>query len=246
NLQDQVGRFEQEAQAASALNHPNIVTIHEIGQSDSLHFIATEFVDGETLRQHITQTRMTVGTVLDVAVQIASALQAAHEAGIVHRDIKPENIMLRRDGFVKVLDFGLAKLLAGKGDRDTGRGAEKNQTITMSPRRPVSPSNTSPGVITGTVAYMSPEQARGQEVDALTDIWSLGILFYELVAGRAPFEGENPSQLISSILENTPRPLSLDPEVPAELRRIISKTLSKEKSDRYQSDRDLAFDLKTI
>jgi eukaryotic-like serine/threonine-protein kinase len=252
---DRVRRLEQEAQAASALNHPNIVTIHEIGQTDSLHFIATEFVDGETLREHITKRHMTVGEVLDVGAQVASALQAAHEAGIVHRDIKPENIMLRRDGFVKVLDFGLAKLSERRGEEQTGRdGEERHALIAASPLRsvspslplPVSPSVTSPGVIMGTVAYMSPEQARGQAVDALTDIWSLGIVLYEMVAGRAPFEGETPSQLISSILESPPRPLSLDPEVPAELSRIIAKTLSKVKSERYQSASDLGFDLKNL
>ncbi len=255
NDAERVRRFEQEAQAASALNHPNIVTIHEIGNTDSLHFIATEFVDGETLREHITNTHMTVGEILDVGAQAASALQAAHEAGIIHRDIKPENIMLRRDGFVKVLDFGLAKLSERREEEETWRdGVDGDPALAPSPRRPVSPSSrlavsssvTSPGVIMGTVAYMSPEQARGQEVDARTDIWSLGIVLYEMVAGRAPFEGEMPSQLISSILENTPRPLSLDPEVPEELTRIITKTLSKVKSERYQSASDLALDLKNL
>jgi eukaryotic-like serine/threonine-protein kinase len=246
NYANQLGRFEQEAQAASALNHPNIITIYEIGEVDGRHFIVTEFVDGQTLREHLTNNRMTVGEVLDVAAQIASALQAAHEAGIVHRDIKPENIMLRRDRVVKVLDFGLAKLLAGKGDKVTRRGDEDKPTIDMSRRPPVSPSVTSPGVVMGTVAYMSPEQARAEEVDARTDIWSLGVVLYEMVAGRTPFAGETPSHVIASILESEPRSLSLDSEVPAELSRIVTKALTREKSERYQTASDIALELKNL
>jgi serine/threonine-protein kinase len=231
---ERVRRFGQEARAASALNHPNIVTIHEIGQTDSLHFIATEFVDGETLREHITNTRMTVGEVVDVAAQIASALQAAHEAGIVHRDIKPENIMLRRDGFVKVLDFGLAKLAP-------------DQAVVGDPRAPTkSMIKTNPGVVMGTVGYMSPEQARGAEVDSRTDVWSLGVVLYEMVAGHAPFEGETPSHVIVSILEGTPPPLAHNGEVLIELGRIISKALHKERVQRYQTAGDLARDLKKL
>ena len=214
---DRVRRFEQEARAASALNHPNIVTIHEIGQTDSLHFIATEFVDGETLREHMANTRMTIGEVLDIAAQVASALQAAHEAGIVHRDVKPENVMLRRDGIVKVLDFGLAKLAP-------------HQAVAVDPQAPTkSMVKTNPGVVMGTVGYMSPEQARGAEVDARTDIWSLGVVLYEMVTGRAPFEGETPSHVIVSILESEPPPLARDAEVPAELERIVAKALRKER-----------------
>jgi eukaryotic-like serine/threonine-protein kinase len=231
---ERVRRFGQEARAASALNHPNIVTIHEIGQTESLHFIATEFVDGETLREHMTNTRMTVGEVIDVATQIASALRAAHEAGIVHRDIKPENIMLRRDGFVKVLDFGLAKLAP-------------DQAVVGDPRAPTkSMVKTNPGVVMGTVGYMSPEQARGAEVDSRTDVWSLGVVLYEMVAGHAPFEGETPSHVIVSILESEPRPLSLGVEVPAELDRIIAKALSKEREKRYHTAGEMALDLKSL
>ena len=230
---DRVRRFGQEARAASALNHPNIVTIHEIGQTDSLHFIATEFVDGETLREHMSSTPMTMGEVLEVGAQIASALQAAHEAGIVHRDIKPENIMVRRDGFVKVLDFGLAKLA-------TRQAVLASQT----PNGPTVKTN--PGMVMGTVAYMSPEQARGAEVDSCTDIWSLGVVLYELVAGRPPFTGETPSHVIVSILEHQPPALSRSVEVPQELDRIISKALCKERAERYQSAGEMALDLKNL
>ena len=228
---NRVGRFEQEARAASALNHPNIVTILEIGQADSLHFIATEFVDGQTLRNQMASTRMTVGEVLDVAIQVGSALQAAHEAGIVHRDIKPENIMLRRDGVAKVLDFGLAKHTAEK----------------MGHLSALSSVTTNPGVVMGTVAYMSPEQARGQEVDARSDIWSLGVVLYEMLAGVAPFSGETPNHVIVSILESEPpAPSSLDPQVPAELERIALKALHKNSRDRYQTAREMVIDLKNL
>jgi serine/threonine protein kinase/Tfp pilus assembly protein PilF len=225
---DRVSRFEQEARAASALNHPNIVTIHEIGQADSLHFIATEFVSGKTVREHLKTKSMTVGEVLDVAVQIAAALEAAHEAGIVHRDIKPENIMVRRDSVVKVLDFGLAKLMP-----------QEVETVETTVQ-------THPGVVMGTAAYMSPEQARGNDVDARTDIWSLGVVLYEMVTGRAPFTGETQSHVIVSILESQPTPLSVDPEVPQELDRIVSKALCKERRGRYQSTVDILRDLKNL
>lgn len=230
---DRVRRFEQEARAASALNHPNIVTIHEIGHSDSLHFIATEFVDGETLREHMTKMRLTLGEVLDVALQVASALQAAHEAGIVHRDTKPENIMLRRDGFVKVLDFGLAKLTS----QPVGVDAQGLVQSTV---------QTNPGVVMGTVAYMSPEQARAEEVDARTDIWSLGVVIYEMVTGRAPFQGATPSHVIVSILESEPAPLTREADVPAELKRIIAKALSKNVAARYETAGEMVRDLKSL
>jgi eukaryotic-like serine/threonine-protein kinase len=175
--EERLRRFRQEARAASALNHPNIVTIHEIGQEDSLHFMATEYVEGETLRQHLAGGRMTLGQTLDVAIQVASALAAAHQAGIIHRDIKPENVMLRTDGYVKVLDFGLAKL---------------TETKTLDTAAPtLAKVETAPGVVMGTFSYMSPEQARGLAVDARTDIWSLGVMIYEMAAGRQPFEGGN-------------------------------------------------------
>ncbi|HKG78742.1 MAG TPA: protein kinase, partial [Pyrinomonadaceae bacterium] len=223
--------FRHEARAASALNHPNIVTIHEIGETDSLHFIATEFVDGETLREHMTNTRMAVSDVLDVACHVASALQAAHEKGIVHRDIKPENLMLRRDRVVKVLDFGLAKLTAQELVAVDGQGLAQSMV------------QTNPGVVMGTVGYMSPEQARGHEVDARTDIWSLGVVLYEMVAGCAPFVGETPSHVIVSVLESQPLPLS---GVPAELEQIVRKALRKDREERYQTASELGHDLKKL
>src|SRR5437773_9783725 len=174
--EERLRRFRQEARAASALNHPNILTIYEIGSEDSTHFMATEYVEGETLRQHITRARTTLGQALDVAVQVASALAAAHQAGIVHRDIKPENVMLRSDGYVKVLDFGLAKL------------AEPKTLDTAAPTLPKV--ETEPGLVMGTVSYMSPEQARGQSVDARTDIFSLAVVLYEVMSGSAPVAGE--------------------------------------------------------
>ncbi len=230
---ERVRRFEQEARAASALNHPNIVTIHEIGQSNSLHFITAEFIDGETLRQHLAGARRKLDEVLDIATQVASALAAAHAAGIVHRDIKPENIMLRRDRIVKVLDFGLAKL-ASQGTPVDSQAATKSMV------------RTNPGMVMGTVQYMSPEQARGKEVDARTDIWSLGVMLYEMVTGRVPFEGETPSHVIVSLMESEPPPLARYAQVPTELKRIVSKALRKNKEQRYQTASDLALDLKSL
>lgn len=230
---ERVRRFEQEARAASALNHPNIVTIHEIGEVDSVQFIATEFVDGETLREHTRSRRISNEEVLNIGIQIGSALQAAHEAGIVHRDIKPENIMLRRDGIVKVLDFGLAKLAP--------------QDLGVHPHPSTKPVfHTNPGVVMGTVSYMSPEQARAADVDARTDIWSLGVVLYEMVSGRTPFVGETSSHIIVSIIEHEPEPLSIKSEIPDELQRIVSKCLVKNRKQRYQSIGDLLADLKRL
>jgi len=231
--EERLRRFRQEARAASALNHPNILTIHEIGQEGSLHFMATEYVEGETLREHISRARMALGQALDVAVQVASALSAAHEAGIIHRDIKPENIMLRTDGYVKVLDFGLAKL------------AEPKAADTAAPTLPKI--ETEPGVVMGTVSYMSPEQARGLAVDTRTDIWSLGVMLYEMAAGRQPFEGETASDVMALILQKEPLPLAHStPEVPGELQRIVRKALHKDKDERYQTIKDLLIDLRNL
>ena len=233
---DRVRRFEQEARAASALNHPNIVTIHEIGQTDSLHFIATEFVDGETLRQHIATARMKLDEVLDVATQIASALAAAHAAGIVHRDIKPENIMIRPDGYVKVLDFGLAKLVE-----------QENRSFLGLEEATVRQNQTAKGVILGTVNYMSPEQAKGERVDERTDIFSLGVVIYEMIAGRTPFAGDSMSETFANLINAEPQPLSrFASNVPDELQRIVSKTLRKNKDERYQTMKGLLADLKDL
>ncbi|HEY8186956.1 MAG TPA: protein kinase, partial [Pyrinomonadaceae bacterium] len=235
--EERVRRFQQEARAASALNHPNIITIHEIGQVEERHFIAIEFIDGETLRAPLNRSRLSLRATLDVAIQVASALVAAHKAGIVHRDIKPENIMLRRDdGIVKVLDFGLVKL--------TEKHAEQSAD-SATPTRVLA--KTDAGVVMGTVSYMSPEQARGLNVDARTDIWSLGVLLYEMVTGRLPFAGETSSDVIASILTTEPPPLTrLAPQAPAELERIMSKTLAKDREERYQTAKDLVIDLKKL
>ena len=231
--EERLRRFRQEAHAASALNHPNILTIHEIGQEGSLHFIATEYVEGKTLREQISGRSLALGQTLDIAVQVAGALAAAHNAGIIHRDIKPENIMLRTDGYVKVLDFGLAKL------------AEPKALDTAAPTLPKV--ETEPGVVMGTFSYMSPEQARGVAVDARTDIWSLGVMIYEMAAGRQPFEGVTASAVMSLILQKEPLPLAHSwPEVPGELERIVRKTLRKDKEERYQTIKDLLIDLRTL
>ncbi len=235
--EDRLRRFTQEARSASALNHPNIITIYDIGQAGASHFIATEFIEGHTLRQHMKRSAMTVGELLDVAVQTASALNAAHQAGIVHRDIKPENIMIRPDGYVKVLDFGLAKLVE---PTSTSTSAD-----TQAPT--IARTATEPGLLLGTLGYMSPEQARGKEVDARTDVFSFGVLLYEAVTGRSPFEGETTSDIIASILRSEPQPISFFlPEAPTELQRIISKALRKDKEERYQTMKDMLVDLKSL
>jgi tetratricopeptide (TPR) repeat protein len=229
-------RFEREAHAVSALNHPNIITIHEIGESDGVHFIATEFIDGTTLGDRLADHSLTLSEMLAVAAQIARAIQAAHEAGIVHRDIKPGNVMLRRDGYVKVLDFGIAKLT----EHTSGAIGSEADTIAKM-------LNTEPGKIMGTTHYMAPEQVRNQTIDARTDIWSLGVLLYEMIAGRKPFLGETFGDLIAAILTNEPPAVSeLAPECPAELERIVVKALQKDRKQRYQHAKDLSSDLKGL
>ncbi len=235
---ERLRRFTLEARAASLLNHPNIIIIHEIGQSEGAHFIATEFIDGHTLRDRLARARMTVADALEVAIQAASALAAAHSAGIIHRDIKPENIMLRPDGYVKVLDFGLAKLTEARN--------EEGATI---PQSALSTQHflTEPGTLLGTVNYMSPEQARGLDVDARTDIFSLGAVMYEMAAGRMPFTGKTSVDVIVSILSYEPPPLSeCAAEVPREFQRIVSRAISKNREERYHSIKDLLLDLRNL
>src|SRR5438067_1947879 len=208
---ERLKRFQQEARTVVALNHPNIVTVYEIGEDHSTHYIASELIEGETLRQRLARGRIELSEVVDVATQVASALAAAHEAGIVHRDIKPENIMLRPDGYVKVLDFGSAKL------------AEQEAPATMPKDEALLLVETNLGSILGTVPYMSPEQACADSVDKRTDIWSLGAVLYEMVSGHQPFAGETPREVMSSILEKEPPPLTTyNKQTPAELRQIIS------------------------
>ncbi|MGA9352993.1 MAG: serine/threonine-protein kinase, partial [Terriglobales bacterium] len=226
-------RFEQEARAASALNHPNILTVYEFGQTDGVHYIASEFVEGLTLRNKMAVAKLDLSAAIDIAIQIASALAAAHESGIVHRDVKPENVIVRTDGIVKVLDFGIAKL-SGTFVDDTLQHSAATVTSSIS----------EPGMVVGTAKYMSPEQARGLDVDARSDIFSLGSVLYELVTGTQAFPGATSSDVIAEILKSEPAPpLEFAPDLPYEVERIISKALRKERGNRYQSVRDLLIDL---
>src|SRR6266436_3729870 len=233
---ERLKRFQQEAHAVVGLNHPNILTIYEIGEDHSTHYIASELIEGETLRQRLMRGRMEVGEALDVAIQVASALAAAHEAGVVHRDIKPENIMLRPDGYVKVLDFGIAKLAESAFAKAAADGAG---SMTLA--------ETNLGSILGTVRYMSPEQACGAPIDKRTDVWSLGVVLYEMVTGHAPFTGDTPGEVMSSILEREPPPLTSYVAHPsADLQQIISKTLRKDREERYHSAHELLEALKDL
>jgi len=232
-------RFEREARAASALNHPNIITIFEIGEVNDIHFIATEFIDGQTLRQRMRSAPVKLSDALDAAMQVASALATAHQAGIVHRDIKPENVMVRPDGIVKVLDFGLAKLIVQPSAESTV--AADGETLIGEQIK------TDPGKMMGTARYMSPEQIRGQEVDGRSDIFSLGVVLYELAAGYAPFGGATPGEVMAAILTRDPPPLTrYSREAPAELERMVSKAMAKERAARYQVVEDFLNDLKNL
>ncbi len=231
----QLSRFKTEARSASALNHPNILTVYEIGAEGNRQFIAMEFIEGMTLRASLTRGRMNVHSTLEIAVQVASALAAAHETGVVHRDIKPENIMLRPDGYAKVLDFGIAKLTE---QRPASDHYELGTTAVLQTR---------PGLVLGTAHYMSPEQTRGQKVDARSDIWSLGVVLYEMIGGIPPFRGETPSDCIASILRTEPPPLSgLLSDVPLKLESILQKALRKNRDQRYQTIKEMLADLRNL
>ena len=229
---ERVRRFQQEAKAASALNHPNILTVFEIGSVEDSHYIATEYINGRTLREIMQDGPIKLRDAFHIILQVTAALGAAHDAGIIHRDIKPENVMLREDGLVKVLDFGLAKLT-------TASPSTVNTTLPLI--------ITQPGMLVGTVAYMSPEQARGHELDPRSDVFSLGIMMFELFTGRRPFDGESHLDLISSILKDEPPPLRrIAPELPRELEHIVEKTLRKDRKQRYQHIRDVQIDIEDL
>lgn len=227
-------RFRQEAKVASSLNQPNILTVFEFGEVDGLTFLATEFIDGETLRHHLHGKRLKLPEILEISIQVLAALDAAHEARIVHRDIKPENVMIRRrDRVVKVLDFGLAKVTEKK--FSTLKGEDDSEAATEF--------KTAPGTIMGTVNYMSPEQAQAKPVDERTDIWSSGVMIYEMINGAMPFSGATTSHTIVQILEKEPAPLG---NVPAELQRIVTKAISKDPDERYQTAKDMLIDLRSL
>ena len=230
-------RFALEARAASSLNHPNILTIYEVGEVEHIHFIATELVEGSTLRQRLKKERLNLSEALDISVQVAAALTAAHAVGIVHRDIKPENIMVRPDGFVKVLDFGLAKL--AEKPADTSSSASQVPTVLRF--------DTEPGAVMGTTRYMSPEQVRGMRLDSRTDIWSLGVTLYEMITGRQPFDAPSVGDVIVAILEREPVPLDRNVRgAPPDLQLILNKALTKDLGQRYQRTQDLMNDLRRI
>jgi TolB-like protein len=232
---EQARRFRQEARAASALNHPNILTVHDITEADGISVIASEYIEGETLRERLSRGPVPPTEALDISAQIASALRSAHEAGIVHRDVKPENVMLRPDGYVKVLDFGIAKLAPPRAD------------VAKDNKQNGSEIKTHPGLIMGTHRYMSPEQARGQEVDARADVWSLGCVLYEMLAGDPPFTGETTSDVMAAVLKTAPKPLAqITTGTPVELQRIVRKCLEKDREERYPAAKDLCDDLRRL
>ena len=274
---ERLRRFEQEAQAASALNHPNIITIFEVGEAGGRHFIATEYIEGYTLRRKMHAAPLEIHEILDIAQQVVSALTAAHAAGIIHRDIKPENIMIRPDGYVKILDFGLAKLT----ERPPAPNSPGPHQLSPGPHGPQGPQDESeipttadltlddeeepgnedpfatnlprgtnetvPGVVMGTAQYMSPEQARGLRVDARADIFSFGIVLYEMIARRAPFTGAKSRDIINSILSSEPPPLSnYQPDVPEVLEWIVAKALVKDREERYQTAKEMLNDLRRL
>ncbi len=233
-------RFQREAEAVAALNHPHIVTIHSVEESEGIRFLTMELVEGESLERALSPDGLPLPRVFDIGEALADALAAAHEKGVVHRDLKPANVMLTRDGGVKVLDFGLAKLAA----EATGTVSENKDPAKAPTRRGTL---TGEGVVVGTVPYMSPEQVQGQPVDHRTDIFSLGVVLYELASGRRPFAGRTSAELVSSILRDAPRPLTeLRDELPRHLGRIVAHCLQKEPRERFQSVLDVRNELGSL
>src|SRR5215831_11431550 len=229
---ERMRRFEQEARSASALNHPNIISIYDVGRENTTAYIAMEFVDGRTLRALTESAPLNIKKALQIAAQIADGLAKAHAAGIVHRDLKPENIMVTKDGFVKILDFGLAKLMPG---------------LDRSSQATIVTADSQPGTVLGTAPYMSPEQARGDSVDYRSDIFSLGSILYEMLTCRQPFKGASAAQTLTAIIEDDPSPLAeANPKTPTPLRWVVERCLAKDPEERYNSTLDLARDLKSI
>jgi serine/threonine protein kinase/sugar lactone lactonase YvrE len=233
---EKLRRFRQEAKAVSALNHPNILTVYDFGQYENFHFIVTELIEGKTLRERISEGDLSLNEILDVSVQTGNALAAAHRANVVHRDIKPENIMLLPDGYVKVLDFGLAKLV-GLNDELTGDAEAATASLIQ----------TKDGMIIGTVNYMSPEQLRAQELDARTDIWSLGVVLFEMLASKKPFRGDTTSDVIAAVLERPlPRLAQIAPDISPEIEKIVKKALQKDKEKRFETVQEFVSALKEV
>src|SRR5437868_5404529 len=238
--EDRMRRFEQEAQAAAALNHPNIAHVYEIGESDGVHFIAMEFIDGQTLREKIHRERTELRKLLRFLQHAAEGLAKAHTAGIVHRDLKPDNIMITRDGHAKILDFGLAKLI----EQRPTPGAESSEVATA-----VMPQHSTPGTVMGTVGYMSPEQAQGRinEIDQRSDIFSFGCILFEAATGKKPFEGESVIKSLHMVVYEPAPPITdFNPSAPSELQRIVRRCLAKDPDERYQSIKEVAIELKGL
>jgi serine/threonine protein kinase len=235
-----LGRLRREAQAASALNHPNICTIHDVGEFDGDYFIAMELLEGQTLRERVAGKPLPANSLLELGAQVADGLEAAHIAGVIHRDLKPSNIFITSRGAAKILDFGLARKTRNK-IRETN-SPDGEITLTLDEEH-----LTSPGEVLGTIAYMSPEQARGEELDTRTDIFSLGSVLYEMATGRPPFAGRTSALLFDSLLHHTPASASrINPEIPPELEQIISKCLQKNRDLRYQHAPEVRSDLRAV